>query len=196
MSVSELLSILRTMIVALLFVATIVAVDSLNIGATWARKLSTVVASITAAAIPFSTMQLDAWSVIDPPAIARFEAAREELRNLDDKWESIVQHEGDNVRRKLGTVYTPPLCTNPLCGFPNFVQKFVKAHPDDLDLPAFEEPMTEFLQAINQADFLAYSSVFSDYGNGGNGEDYIGNSRTQVKRALSAIDEVLKIVKD
>jgi hypothetical protein len=35
-------------------------------------------------------------------------------------------------------------------------------------------------QALTSADFQAYSSVFSAYGNGGGGEDYIGNTRKQV----------------
>jgi hypothetical protein len=57
------------------------------------------------------------------------------------------------------------------------------AHPDDLDVEEFQEPIADALDAINQADFLAYSSVFSGYGNGGNGQDYIGDSRKQIKRA-------------
>ena len=67
----------------------------------------------------------------DPVAMERWQRAYEELRNLDSNWEKIVNDNksgtnGDNVRRKLGTVYTPPNCESPLCSFSSFVNKFVK----------------------------------------------------------------------
>jgi len=86
----------------------------------------------------------------DPVAVDRFHAALSELQYLDKNWDSLVKGQGDNIRRKLGTVYSPPKCESPLCSFPIFVNKFVQAHQDDLDVPAFEEPITEVLEAINQ----------------------------------------------
>jgi hypothetical protein len=134
--------------------------------------------------------------VSDPAAITRFDAVLSELQSLDSKWDLIVKGQGDNIRRKLGTVYTPPKCESPLCGLPSYVNKFVQNHPDDLDIPAFEEPMAEVLEAINQADFLAYSSIFSEYGNGGGGQDYLDSSRAQIKRALKAMQEVVKVLQE
>lgn len=99
---------------------------------------------------------------IDSDSIIRMEKAQATLTNLDNNWEKIVQGQGDNIRRKLGTVYTPPTCESPLCGFPQFVNRFVQNNYDELDIPAFEEPMGQFLEAINQADYLAYSSIFSE----------------------------------
>ena len=72
-----------------------------------------------------------------------------------------------------GTVYTPPKCESPLCNFSSFVMRFVQSHPDLEDsaaLSLLEEPLADALEAINQADFLAYSSIFSEYGNGGGGQ--------------------------
>lgn len=51
-----------------------------------------------------------------------------------------------------------------------------------------------YIQCYVHTDFLAYSSVFAGYGNGGGGEDYIGNSRKQVQRAISAMKEVLEVI--
>jgi hypothetical protein len=42
---------------------------------------------------------------------------------------------------------------------------------------------------------LAYSSVFSEYGNGGVGVDYLGDSHKQVQRAKAAMVEIIKAVK-
>ena len=51
----------------------------------------------------------------DPVAIRRFEASLKELTELDNNWISIVRSDGDNVRRRLGTVYSPPKCEPSLC---------------------------------------------------------------------------------
>ena len=127
--------------------------------------------------------------------ISRFEAGLSELRRLDTDWTTIVKGGGDNIRRYLGTVYTPPTCSSPLCSYPIFIDKFVRAHYDDFDVESFEEPKSMLLEALNQADFLAYSSIFSDYGNGGVGKDYIASSHVQVKRAITAMEEVLTVLK-
>lgn len=131
----------------------------------------------------------------DTVAIKRFEDSLDVLSNLDKNWDSITKGNGDNIRRKLGTVYAPPTCDSPLCNFPGFVTKFVKAHPDDLEVDGFEEPIAEVSEAINQADFLAYSSMFSEYGNGGNGEDFLTNAHNQVKRAVTNLKLVVTELK-
>eukprot|EP01038_Epipyxis_sp_PR26KG_P006018 gene6018-8288_t len=138
----------------------------------------------------------------DIEGMTRFESSLVELMTLDRDWEKVLTSggpqspEGDNIRRKLGTVYSPPKCESSLCSFPIFVNKFARAHTDDLDVSAFEEPINKFLEALNQADFLAYSSVFSDYGNGGGGKDYLNDSHNQVKRAIVELKEVIKVLKE
>jgi hypothetical protein len=131
----------------------------------------------------------------DPVAISRFQAIQTELLDLDQNWDAIAQRQGDNIRRKLGTVYTPPTCGSPFCGLPKFVQTFIQKHADDLDVAAFEEPMSIVLEAANQADYLAYSSIFSEYGNGGGGADYLEKAHLQIKRAVPAIAEVLEVIR-
>lgn len=128
--------------------------------------------------------------------IARFTSILSELEVLDNSWDSVVLNKGDNIRRKLGTVYTPPQCTSPLCGVSNYIPKYVKTHYDDLDVVSFEDPSNKFLQAYNQADFLAYSSMFADYGNGGGtGTDYIEQSHEQVKKAIEATKEMIQVIR-
>eukprot|EP01041_Mallomonas_annulata_P011320 gene11320-23689_t len=129
------------------------------------------------------------------PELNRYESALNELKRLDTNWDNIVQGKGDNIRRCLGTVYTPPKCESPLCSFPIFTEKFVRAHLEDLDVDAFEEPNSALLTALNQADFLAYSSVFSEYGNGGGGADYIDLSHKQVKKSIVSMQEIIDVLK-
>mmetsp|Transcript_11953 Transcript_11953/g.12017 ORF Transcript_11953/g.12017 Transcript_11953/m.12017 type:complete len:217 (+) Transcript_11953:152-802(+) len=129
------------------------------------------------------------------PEMSRYEAGLAELKRLDSNWDRIVQGEGDNIRRCLGTVYTPPKCENPLCSFPTFTEKFIRAHGDELDLEEFEEPSSALLTALNQADFLAYSAIFSEYGNGGGGADYINDSHKQVKKAIDLMQQVIDVIK-
>ena len=131
----------------------------------------------------------------DAEAMSRYLAARDELASLDKNWDKVISSGGDGIRRRLGTVYSPPACTSPLCSFNIFTDKFVSRHFDDIDYAAFEAPSADLIEALNQADFLAYSSVFADYGNGGGGVDYIANSRVQVQRAISAIDKVIEVLR-
>lgn len=135
-------------------------------------------------------------AVDDPSAIARYKDAERELQELDTNWDKVASAGGDSIRRKLGTVYSPPKCSSALCSFNIFTDKFVRAHSEDLNLAEFDAPSAELLEALNQADFLAYSSVFSDYGNGGGGVDYINNSRLQVKRAKEAITKVISVIEE
>jgi hypothetical protein len=41
---------------------------------------------------------------------------------------------------------------------------------------------------------LAYSSIFSDYGNGGGGADYMLQSQAQVQRAARSIKEAIEFL--
>lgn len=130
-----------------------------------------------------------------PPVDYKFTNALCELKDLDSNWDDIVRGQGDNIRRRLGTVYTPPKCEPSLCCYETFINKFAKTH-EDIDLEAFEEPSKNLLTALNQADFLAYSSVFSQYGNGGGGADYIDLSHNQVKKAVVYLEEVIKVLSE
>lgn len=152
--------------------------------------ISSIISSITMGS---STMRVEA--VDDPTSIQRFDKSLLELQDLEKNWDSIVRGEGDNIRRKLGTVYAPPKCQPALCNYQQFISSFAKKHPDDLDIVSFDEPSRELLQAINQADFLAYSSVFSSYGNGGGGVDYLEQSKSQIHKAIELLEEVIRVVK-
>ena len=125
---------------------------------------------------------------------ARFQSGLAQLKKLDSEWDIVSKGGGDNIRRYLGTVYTPPTCTSPLCSYSNFLTKYAQAHLDDLDLGLYEEASGELVTALNQADFLAYSSIFSEYGNGGGGKNYIAESHTQVRKAIDALEHVLDII--
>jgi hypothetical protein len=108
-------------------------------------------ASLSAALIVATMGTTGALAAIDDPAaMARFEGSLNELTLLDEKWDTIVKGGGDNVRRKLGTVYAPPKCENPMCAIDTYIPKFVKSHPEELDMETFEEPASQFLEAYNQ----------------------------------------------
>ena len=130
-----------------------------------------------------------------PPQISRWKDAYQVLTDLDKNWDKTVKGEGDNVRRQLGTVYAPPKCSSPLCSFNLFVPKFISENANEIDnIDDILEPSSELLEALNQADFLAYSSVFSEYGNGGGGADYIQQSRKQVQRSSIKLKEIIDIL--
>lgn len=131
---------------------------------------------------------------IDDSYVAKFKQSYNELKRLDKDWDNISKNGGDSIRRVLGTVYSPPTCESPLCNSEALVNKFVRTHFEDLDVDRFETPSSLYLQALNQADFLAYSSIFSDYGNGGGGKNYIQESRMQVKKAIENLEEMLEII--
>merc|ERR1711871_878150 len=98
---------------------------------------------------------------------------------------------------------------SPLCSFSTFTQKFIQDNYDDIDSDAFEVISTEYLEALNQADFLAYSSNFAEYGNGGATCDddssatgdssckrisYLDQSKKQVKRAEVAMKNAIQFL--
>lgn len=131
--------------------------------------------------------------ITDTVALERFDRAYENLVDLDSSWSMIK--DGDSIRRRLGTVYTKKSCEeNALCSFSSFTEKFVQKNYDDFDSDAFEAISSQYLEALNQADFLAYSSIFSEYGNGGGGADYILQSRVQVQRAAKFIKEAINFL--
>lgn len=133
-------------------------------------------------------------AVTDEASINRFRKMYTELKELDENWDSIVKGEGDNVRRRLGTVFTPSNgCTSSLCSPSQFVNRFVKQYGTDVDdFNAFEEASQSLLESLNQADFLAYSAVFSEYGNGGGGNDYLQSSKAKIESAITNVDIILK----
>lgn len=155
-----------------------------------ARKLSVGIVNLS---LLLQNPSVSLARIYDDPETLRFTQGLQALENLDGNWESVVKGQGDNIRRKLGTVYSPPVCDSPLCSFSSFIPKYVRSH-DQIDVSEFEGPSSELLQALNQADFLAYSSVFSDYGNGGGGVDYIAKSREQVQKAIRAMKEVIEVI--
>ena len=132
-----------------------------------------------------------AGAAIPSDALARWKTAASELEVLDKDWDNIVRGEGDNVRRRLGTVYAPPKCLPALCSFNLFVPRFITENVDDIDMDTFEGPSGELLEALNQADFTAYSAIFSEYGNGGGGADYLQQSRKQVQRSIKVMKDIL-----
>lgn len=151
--------------------------------------------SFLSSALVVVGFSFDVLALDDPPALKRFDDALTVLVDLDKNFDAITKGNGDNIRRQIGKVYAPPACTNPLCSFDTFVTKFVRSHPDDLDVDTFEGPIAEVQEAINQADFLAYSSIFSEYGNGGNGEDFLSNTHAQIKRAAKNMKVVVADLK-
>lgn len=155
-----------------------------------------------AAALSISAALCYAPTVIavgtDGGSIDRYAKVLGELKTLDDTWSDQTVKGGDDVRRVLGTVYSNTKgCTSSLCGFTQFQNKFVSKYGADLeDFASFEQSSSQLLEALNQADFLAYSANFADYGNGGGGSDYIKDSRTQVKRAITLLEEILPQIKN
>jgi hypothetical protein len=67
-------------------------------------------------------------------------------------------------------VYKPPVCSSPLCNYQSLIKGFARNHGDEIDLEEYDDKSQELLEALNQADFLAYSALFADYGNGGGGK--------------------------
>ena len=136
----------------------------------------------------------DANAAITDDAL-RFAAARSSLQDLDSVWDNKVGNDGDAIRRVLGTVFTPPRCSVPLCGFEKFGRDFLISHFDEIsDADAFDTELGKTNDYLNQADFLAYSSIFSEYGNGGGGKDYIAESRVQVKKAIESLDALQNLI--
>lgn len=131
--------------------------------------------------------------VNDDISINRLKSSLSELERLDRDW-AKYQSNGDDIRRVLGTVYSPPSCNSPLCSSEAFIQKFIRSNMDELDFEAFDGPSSKYLRALNQADFLAYSSIFAGYGNGGSGVDYIDESHKQVKKAILQLKDMITIV--
>jgi hypothetical protein len=74
------------------------------------------------------------------------------------------------------------------------IKGFARNHGDEIDLGEYDEKSQELLEALNQADYLAYSALFSDYGNGGGGKDYVADSHKQIKRSIKSLEEIIKII--
>jgi hypothetical protein len=103
---------------------------SLKSSASWKISPSSIKKTATAALLAGSFMisaaPVPVQALSDPDAIARFGKAADSLLDLDSNWDKVVLGEGDNIRRVLGTVFSPPTCTSPLCSFSTFVTSFIK----------------------------------------------------------------------
>lgn len=148
-----------------------------------------------------SSSYANAAIIDDETSMLRFKASLAELQRLDKDWSTITKAAGagDNIRRVLGTVYSPPNCDSPLCSSDKFVKRFVTNHLDDIDLDSFEGPSSQYLEALKNADFLAYSSIFSEFsGGGGIGDsssaNYIDMTRDQVKKAIVNLKDMITIL--
>lgn len=115
---------------------------------------------------------------------------------MDKNWDTIVtgDHDGDSIRRKLGTVYTPPACDSPLCSFSNFVPKFMVEYGEDIDIDEFEAPSQELLLALNEANSAAYNAIFCPEFANPSAADYIKTSHKQVQRSISNMKQIINIL--
>ena len=155
------------------------------------KSIAAVVSSYIALSGPLPSLALTTLET----GPSRFTQAAMSLKDLNNDWENTVKSDPDNVRRVLGTVFTPPTCSKPLCGFESFCRSYAKAHIDDIsDMEEYDTLFLKAQEALTSADFLAYSAVFSEYGNGGGGKDYIQLSRTQVRSAIEALDGLDKLI--
>ncbi|CAM9422384.1 unnamed protein product [Heterosigma akashiwo] len=124
-------------------------------------------------------------------------AGYKELCQLDKNWEKIVvnREDGDVIRRYLGTVgVKSPLfqINKAFNGVKDAVGNNPDKYEDTIEVVDFVEASNDALQHIQQADFLAYSQNFANFGNGGGGEDYIALSRVQVKEAIASYKDILE----
>ena len=161
------------------------------------KKIASTLVSLSLPLMSMSTFNVNSVHAVvqDDFSISRLKAVGNSLKDLDANWDKKVGSDGDAVRRVLGTVFTPPRCDVPLCGFEKFGRDFLKNHLDDItDIDAFDTELGKANDFLNQADFLAYSAIFSEYGNGGGGKDYIAESRVQVKKAVTAIDALQTLI--
>jgi len=133
----------------------------------------------------------------DDEGLARFSQVQVELKALDQDWDKISDKGGDAIRRRLGTVYGGEKgCSVSLCGYRQFQDKFFVKHLDDFAFDEVEEEAKDLLEALSQADFLAYSANFAEYGNGGGrASEYIDMSRAQVQRANGLIGKIIEVLK-
>ena len=129
-------------------------------------------------------------------SLQRYLDAKKELIDLEDNWDELTSGKGagDSIRRKLGTVYSPPKCISPLCSFDVFAEKFMKDSNGDFDVSEFDGPNSELLDALNQANMWAYSANFAGPEQKIPPAQYIKDSRKQVKRAIKAINEVVQVL--
>jgi hypothetical protein len=137
-----------------------------------------------------------AHASIPSASLTRWTNAYDELKNLDKNWDTIVtgEHDGDSIRRKLGTVYAPPTCSSPLCSFSNFVPKFMVEYGEDIDIDEFEAPSQELLLALNEANSAAYNAIFCPEFANPSASDYIKTSRKQVQRSITNMKQIINIL--
>ena len=144
-----------------LFVTSIYSVASVASRVTlytkFARSVSLSICTI-GCSLSLETMTVSpAHAAISKDSLARWTQAYDELKSLDTNWDTIVKgdHDGDSIRRKLGTVYTPPKCDSALCSFADFVPKFMVKNGEDIDIDEFEGPSQDLLLSLNEANSAA-----------------------------------------
>jgi len=141
------------------------------------RAVSTLGVSLAIATSPALNVPVATAAVTDDTeGVDRFLKVKSDLTELNQQWDDIATKGGDEIRRKLGTVYGGEKgCSVSLCGYRQFQERFLITHLDEIDFDELEEPAKDLLDALNQADFLAYSANFAEYGNGGGrASEYIG----------------------
>ena len=157
----------------------------------------------------------------------RFLNAKAELDDLDTNWEKVIGRSeanplglGDNVRRKLGTVYTPPKCDLTLCSFESFTKSFLKENFEEIDVDIYEDLVSPLNNALGQAEFLAYSANFNEFSSAKPAgyfqpckltsidshlshffflplrSDYIEKAHEQIKKARKFMGDTVKYLED
>lgn len=120
-------------------------------------------------------------------------AGYDKLEELLAKWDKLEDH-GDAVRRYLGTVGTK----SPLFKLDRAfrcIREDIFAGEEryaDLDALEFAEQSQAVLDGIKNSDFLAYSSIFSSYGNGGDDINLVNSSKDQVVETIRMYKDLLK----
>ena len=120
-------------------------------------------------------------------------AGYDKLEELVLKWDKLEDH-GDAVRRYLGTVGTK----SPLFKLDRAfrcIREDIFAGEEryaDLDALEFAEQSQAVLDGIKNSDFLAYSSIFSSYGNGGDDINLVNSSKEQVVETIRIYKDLLK----
>ena len=154
-----------------LLIFCIILLDITNVHALKLRNFKNIACGSICAATWFAFIPTEmATAKLSEEGVNRFRNAKIELDNLDTNWEIIIGRSetnpmglGDNIRRKLGTVYTPPKCNLALCSFESFTKSFLKENFEDIDVDTYEDLTSPLNNALGQAEFLAYSANFNEF---------------------------------
>jgi len=152
-----------------------------------------------AGAIAWTTTPRRATAAVDEADAAQIRASVATLRELTTQFDAVAQlklgtalddsFDGDAVRRRLGFVGT----SSPLYRIESTLRRAVDAaDTEDADLV---ELRIDFGRALQAANDLAYSAIFSDpSGNAGRrgqrGRDYLARSKISAEEALAILEEL------